>query len=265
MYKDFKKTESLDTGFVGGSGIVWMFSGIVIGLLVGLGMYYFSNLNTNRTLSATEMTQASEQRLIKQGQLNQRPDPNQLASSTDQASPQASSAQGGSTQAQMKNLSLVDEANRTQPPENKKSDTNFSYYAVLPSLDVPVGSVKAIDIRDSARDRVGTAHVSVLKKQPKENTAPQKSKAKGKNKASEKNRKGKYFLQIASFKRKSSANVALRALSKRGVKASIQKKKISGRLWYRISAGSLNKVTANRWKKKAEKLGHKPRLIQLKK
>ncbi len=265
MYKDFKKTESLDTDFVGGSGIVWMFSGIVIGLLVGLGMYYFSNLNTNRTLSATEMTQASEQRLIKQGQLNQRPDPNQLASSsTGQASPQANSAQGGSTQAPMKNLSLVDEANRNQQPENKKSDTNFSYYAVLPNLNVPVGSVKAIDIRDSARDRVGTAQVSAVKKQPKTNAAT-KSKAKGKNKASEKNGKGKYYLQIASFKRKSSANIALRALLKRGVKASIQKKKISGRLWYRISAGTLDKVTANRWKKKAEKLGHKPRLIRLKK
>ncbi len=29
MYKDFKKSESLDTGFVGGSGIIWMFSGVV--------------------------------------------------------------------------------------------------------------------------------------------------------------------------------------------------------------------------------------------
>ena len=43
MYKDFKKSESLDTGFVGGSGIIWMFSGVVLGLLFGMGMFYFSS------------------------------------------------------------------------------------------------------------------------------------------------------------------------------------------------------------------------------
>ena len=264
MYKDFKKTESLDTGFVGGSGIVWMFSGIVIGLLVGLGMYYFSNLNTDNGLSVAEKTQASEQKIIKQRQLNQRSAPNQTAATSTSPSPGQASTQADSTQAPMENISILDEAKRDQQAEKKRSDTVFDYYALLPKLDVPVGSVKAIDVRDSARDSANIAQVNAVKKQLKP-TASSKSKAKGKNKASEKKGKGKYFLQIASFKRKSSANVALRALSKRGVKANIYKKKIKGRLWYRITVGSLNKATAYSWKKKAEKLGHKPRLIRPKK
>jgi len=56
MYKDFKQSESLDTGFVGGSGIIWMFSGIILGLLVGLGMYYFAN-NKNSRLSSVATVQ----------------------------------------------------------------------------------------------------------------------------------------------------------------------------------------------------------------
>jgi len=256
MYKDFKKTESLDTGFVGGSGIVWMFSGIVIGLLVGLGMYYFSNMNTTNNLNAAEMTQASEQKAIKQS------DQIATSSSLEQTSQSAASTKAASTKENMENISMVDEAERNQQAAKKKNETNFSYYAVLPKLDVPVGSVKAIDVRDSARDSANIMQASVTKKKTKPDP---RAVAKGKNKATPKQGKGKYFLQIASFKRKSSANVALRALVKRGVKAHIQKKKIKGRLWYRISVSSLDKATAYRWKKVAEKIGHKPKITQQRK
>jgi len=258
MYKDFKKTESLDTGFVGGSGIIWMFSGIAIGLLVGLGMYYFSNLNTSNTPTTAEMAQTSEQAVIKQS--------NQLATSSkieQAASQQAANQQEGANPAGVDNLSMVDQAEREQQENanKKKKDSKFSYYAVLPNLNVPVGSVKAVDVRESARDRANIPQVSATKKGTKlDSNATIKSK--GKNKAAMKPGKGKYFLQIASFKRKSIANAALRKLVKRGVKAHIQKKKIKGRLWYRISVGSLDKKTAYRWKKIAEKIGHKPRVSQ---
>ncbi len=264
MYKDFKKTESLDTGFVGGSGIVWMFSGIIIGLLVGLGMYYFSNRNTANTLS-DETLQASEQRTIKQKQFNQ-PPLNDAKAMTRNDAAAANGVNGiNGAQEPAKNLSLVDNANKEQATDPKKNNSNFSYYAVLPNLNVPVGSVKAVDTRDLARDSANIKQASLSSK-----SKTNSSKAKGKNKASAsaraqtKNAKGKYSLQIASFKRRSSANIALRQLAKRGVKASIQKKKIKGRLWYRISAGSLDKAKAYSWKKKAEKLGHKPRVFQIK-
>jgi len=249
MYKDFKKTESLDTGFVG--GIIWMFSGIVIGLLVGLGMYYFSNLNTTNTPNAAEMAQASEQKIIKQS--------NQPATSS---TIEQAANQGAANPAGMDNLSMVDQAEREQKlnADKEKKDSKFSYYAVLPNLNVPV-SAKAIDVRESARDSANITQVSTTKKETKPDSNAT-IKSKGKNKAAIKPGKGKYFLQIASFKRKSSANTALRALVKRGVKARIQKKKIKGRLWYRISVGSLDKKTAYRWKKIAEKIGHKPRVSQ---
>jgi len=264
MYKDFKKTESLDTGFVGGSGIVWMFSGIVIGLLVGLGMYYFSNFNISNNLNATEMSRASGQKALKQS--------DQVATSatSEQTSVSPTSAnpnKAASGNKDMGNMSMVNDAERKQQVDKKKNYTDFNFYAVLPKMDVPVGSVKAIDIRDSARDSANIIPTSSIKKQTQANSSVDKAKsqAKKQNKAAAKQGKGKYYLQIASFKRKSIANSALRTLSKRGVKAKIQKKKIKGRLWYRISVGSLDKVTAYRWKKTAEKIGHKPRITQQRK
>jgi len=252
MYKDFKKTESLDTGFVGGSGIIWMFSGIAIGLLVGLGMYYFSNLNTSNTSNTAEMAQTSEQNITKQSNQPATSSTIEQAANHEVANP-----------AQMGNLSMVDQAEREKKAntDKEKKDSKFSYYAVLPNLNVPVGSVKAIDVRENARDSANIIQASATKKETKPDSKST-IKSKGKNKAAIKPGKGKYFLQIASFKRKSSANTALRALAKRGVKAHIQKKKIKGRLWYRISVGSLDKKTAYRWKKIAEKIGHKPRVSQ---
>lgn len=230
MYKDFKKTESLDTGFVGGSGILWMFSGIVLGLLVGLGMYYFSNVNTSANAAkANEALRATEQKNIKQEQFN-RP----------------------ASTPTIDNISIVNDSQKNmQVPQKQKEDKaegNFSFYAVLPNIDVPVAS-KALDTSTRVEK-------SNLAKPPE---------PKGKNKSSvKKSRKGNYVLQVASFKRKSSANTALRQLAKRGVNARIQKKKIRGRLWYRISTGPADKVSVDRWRKKAEKLGHKPQVFQLK-
>ena len=228
MYKDFKKTESLDTGFVGGSGIVWMFSGIIIGLLVGLGMYYFSNMNAIDTATAAGVVQqSSEQKIIKKEQFN-KPLP-------------------------LETVSTFDKPSEKQADQKESKHGDFSYYAVLPTLNVPVGSVKALDTR---------ASVNLDKPEKAKSNVIEKPETKGKNKAALKPANGKYILQIASFKRKSSARIALKALTKRGIKAQIQKKKIKGRLWYRIATGPLDGASAKGWKKKAEKLGHKPRIFQ---
>ena len=220
MYKDFKKSESLDTGFIGGSGIVWMFSGIVLGLLVGLGMYYFSNVKNGH---AGEAILASEQNTIKKEQFI-KPKPQPQIVQTNTASTPSSS---------------------DREVESEKEKNKFSYYAVLPNLDVPV-TTKAVDTRN--RVRVDP---------PKEN----KDISSRNNKKSEKSlapKKGKYFVQIASFKRKKQAKYAVHLLSKRNINASLQKKKIKGRIWYRIVAGPVDKTTVDLWKKKATKLGHKP-------
>lgn len=113
MYKDFKKSESLDTGFVGGGGILWMFSGIILGLIVGIGMYYFSNDNS----PSMSMIDTVQQKIEK--------------------------AQSSKAMSSYENtIRRQEELNEKLPRENK-----FSYHAVLPNIGVPVGAMKPIETR----------------------------------------------------------------------------------------------------------------------
>lgn len=228
MYKDFKKSESLDTGFVGGSGIIWMFSGILIGLLVGLGMYYFSNIGHDT--NDQQGFQNPEQNTIKKEQFNEPLPQTKVPVQPESQQPENNSAAGNADQV-----------------EPKKSKNKFSYQAILPTVNVPVSS-KAID----------TSNIIRQQKRQKE-AASRNNKAKNKAPAAQ---KGNYLVRIASFRKKKMAKHALNMLKKREVDAKLQKVKIKGRVWYRINAGPVDKASADLWKTKARKLGHKP-IIQL--
>jgi cell division protein FtsN len=235
MYKDFKQSESLDTGFVGGSGIIWMFSGIILGLLVGLGMYYFTNNNS----SALSMV-GTVQNKIKQ-------------------------AQSGSLKPLSTNKERVSYKQNKAPvvPAKKKvRQTKFSYYAVLPTLDVPTGVVKPIDT-----SREVTASTANTQKAEQElivdakplDVTPVKVAKQERNIEKE----GDFLLQVASYKKKSRANLTRGRLTKKGIDAYIQEKKIKGRTWYRVVAGPVNQNSINNWKNSAEKMGHRPMVISL--
>lgn len=222
MYKDFKQSESLDTGFVGGSGIIWMFSGIILGLLVGLGMYYFAN-NKNTQLSSVDTVQ---QKI---------------------ASAQAKKTARSHKIAQAKNLS-------TNKGSRELRHNNFSYYAVLPTLDVPVGPArKTIPVALSVKD-----HPSINK-----NVAEKVALLDAEDVQPVANDNGDYLLQVASFKRKDRANKTVKRLSKKGVSAYIKKKVVKGRTWYRVIAGPISSKSADSWKLKAEKLGHRPIVLSV--
>ena len=242
MYKDYKKSESLDTGFVGGSGILWMFSGIVLGLLVGLGMYYFSN-GSNSSFS----TVANVQQSIEAAQ-NVNSSQSIIKTST-------------------KTTSLVSKqsVSKEQLDKTKKSEmrhNKFSYYAVLPTLDVPVNSAKPLETRP-------VAEIDNLDK--KELEAIQKKVALLNGAIDEQDlveriteqKPGDYLLQVASFRKKSKANLTKGRLAKRGVEAYIKQRKIKGRLWYRVLAGPLDQSSIDNWKSQAEKLGHRPLVISV--
>jgi cell division protein FtsN len=221
MYKDFKKSESLDTGFVGGSGIMWMFSGIVLGLLVGVGMYYFSG-NQSSPLSTVD----SVQKQIEKAQSNSNK-VTRVAKSTALAIKKPSVA------------------------TYKQRENKFSYYAVLPTLDVPVNSARPIETRGTAilNNPEMDKKVALLNGEIEEETQIIKQ--------------GNYLLQVASFKKKSKAKLTRGRLSKSGINAYIQKKKVKGRLWYRVLAGPVDQNSVDNWKLKAEKLGHRPLIISV--
>ena len=228
MYKDFKKSESLDTGFVGGSGIIWMFSGIVLGLLAGLGMYYFSN-----TSSSPLSTADTVQQKIEAAQMNQ---------------------PGLAKPVVRKAVPVSYRRDQKQKIETEKTEqrlNKFSYYAVLPTLDVPVSNAKPIETRAeaiSSSPEIEKKKV-LLSGEVEDQVVTTKQ--------------GDYLLQVASFKRKSKANLTKGRLTKRGVSAYVQKKKVKGRLWYRVLAGPVDQHSVDNWKQTAEKMGHHPLIISV--
>ncbi len=231
MYKDYKKSESLDTGFVGGSGIIWMFSGIILGLLVGLGMYYFTNNNSSALSMASTV-----QNKIKQAQ-SSRP---VGVDKTKRFYNQRRNQQKGLEQ--------------DQPRKTK-----FSYYAVLPTLDVPVGAAKPIDTSLDILPNSKSANITSVPetvaevKQVEKNIEPVAPVAKN----------GNYLLQVASYKKKSRANVTRGRLAQNGIDAYIKSKKIKGHTWYRVVAGPVDQNSIDSWKHAAEKMGHRPLVISL--
>ena len=230
MYKDFKKSESLDTGFVGGSGIIWMFSGIILGLLVGLGMYYFTNNNS----SALSMV-GTVQNKIKQAQITR------LKSADTQ-----------------KTLVSHKQTKQVKQIEQQPRQTKFSYYAVLPTLDVPVGSTKPIDTSLQVAATT-TNNAQKIEKNIVVDIAPVKEIQQQRNIEKE----GDFILQVASYKKKSRASLTRGRLTKQGIDAYIQEKKIKGSMWYRVVAGPVGQNSITSWKSSAEKMGHNPLVISL--
>ena len=223
--KDYKKVESLDTGLVGGSGIIWMFSGIVLGLMVGIGMYFLSNNNTT-LLSTTDLVQNKIAK-VQEASSNQKP------------------ATGKPIKQQ------IDQNEITKKKADKP--VPFSYYAVLPNLDVPINTAKPIETRvDVIAENKQSVEV-VATKNNIEDATQRKSQRK----------RGDYLLQVASFKRKSMANLTRGRLAKKGVKAYIKKRKVKGRMWYRVVAGPVDQGNIDTWKNAAEKLGHHPMVISV--
>jgi len=241
--KDYKKVESLDTGLVGGSGLIWMFSGIVLGLMVGIGMYFLSSNNTH-LISTTDSVQNKIAK-VQEASPNQETSPNQKASSPTSQSALAE-----------KNASMHKQIKRQQEIAQKKADkpVPFSYYAVLPNLDVPINTAKPIETRvDVIAENKENVEVVATQQTVEDVTHQQKSQRK----------RGDYLLQVASFKRKSMAKLTRGRLAKKGVKAYIKKRKVKGRMWYRVVAGPVNQENIDTWKNSAEKLGHRPMVISV--
>ncbi len=230
MYKDFKQSESLDTGFVGGSGIIWMFSGIVLGLLVGMGMYYFSNDKGSRIRIVDSLQKKIE--------------------STQSAEKSSSSLNNFSQKTTPATKNTFDSA--------KTNETKFSYYAVLPTLDVPVNSSRPIDTRKQVIENKLSAQTTQAQAESSTQVI-----ADAGNEAAQYDNTGDYLLQVASFKKQSMANKTRGRLSNKGINAYVQKKKIKGRLWYRVVAGPVDQSSVDNWKHMAEKLGHKPLVISV--
>ena len=235
MYKDFKKSETLDTGFTSGSSLLWMFSGIILGLLVGLGMYVFSNDKVPRV--------SMNDSLLEKIQKVQTDTPtNKPVSTVSKTLKERSTSNFNSP-----------EAKKIKVEAEQERRNKFSYYAVLPNLDVPVSSAKPINTSQDAgltitQQNNVNAQQNINTQEIAEETIV--------------NNRG-YLLQVASFRKQSMANKTRGRLSSKGIDAYVEKKKVRGNYWYRVVAGPVDQVSIDSWKYTAEELGHKPLVILL--
>ncbi|MEE9352034.1 MAG: SPOR domain-containing protein [Thiotrichaceae bacterium] len=115
MTKDYKKTT--DDGSQSGN-YGWMLSGIALGLLVGLGMYFYSNHKASLAID----------------QVNQAASTDAAAFGENENSPNADSANNGIQEPDP--VSVVIESAREEQQDRKRA--TFSYYAVLPNLELDV-------------------------------------------------------------------------------------------------------------------------------
>lgn len=189
MAKDYKQTRSSGTESNSGN-YTWMLTGIGLGLLIGLGMYLYSN-NADSTTRPDETNAPT----------NEGPDP----------------------------ISVVIENARREQQEAQRA--SFSYYAVLPNLELDV------DVKPAASD--------APKPQPVELQA------------------GAYLLQLASFRTLKQANTAQTRLAADGLPTSIEEKVVNGKTWYRVYMGPTNNPQQIAdWQAKAHQQGLKPLIVK---
>jgi cell division protein FtsN len=218
MTKDYKEPNNHDPQ-PGGYG--WMFSGIALGLLVGLGMYFYANYQ-NASSKPTDSAETSastsfgEQETQENGEL-QEPDP----------------------------ISMVIESARLEQHDRKRA--SFSYYAVLPNLELDV------NVKPSSKD----------KKSPEEIAALEAAEAKAIEKVILK--PGMHILQIASFKTEPQARRSQKKLLTNGLETRIEKRKIKGKFWFRLFAGPTQEsVDIDGWNAIAKKTGFSPIVVKVK-
>jgi len=225
MYIDFKEDTATQSGF--SSGLLWMLSGIMMGLLVGLTMYYFANRgipsidvanaspqDVSTTESATKTSSFAKDRVVTSpfGASDNSNDPDKLMVA-----------------------SLIDKNHK----EESRQRPNFSYYAVLPDLNVPIQTIHN-PVEKEIKPAKATDDVKTVKKTNLEAGEPT------------------YLLQVASYRKRSLADRSKSRLERKGMTAYVEARKVNSKTWFRVMAGPVNAKDLVDWKATVVSLGHEP-------
>jgi cell division protein FtsN len=228
MYVDFKEEATIQPGF--GSGLLWMLSGIMMGLLVGLAMYYFAN----RGIPGVEAANASQETQTAATD-NTTPKKTGFAKDQEVISPFGASIDADDPDEQLV-ASLIDKNRK----EEVKERPSFSYYAVLPDLNVPIQTI----------------HNPVAKKEKTTKADNKKDGNAGKTKIA--TGKSGYILQVASYRKRNQADRSKGRLKRKGMTAYVEKKNVRGKTWFRVMAGPVESKKLDSWKATVASLGFKP-------
>ena len=229
MYVDFKEEATMQPGF--GNGLLWMMSGIMMGLLVGLAMYYFANRGVPSVTTAN--ASPSEQ--------STSPAKNTDLTGLAKVGSAFGEDKDANDPANLMVASLVDKNDKEEVIERP----NFSYYAVLPDLNVPVQTIH------NPNPPAKTAQ-----KKPKKDKVI--------NTATATTGSSDFILQVASYRKRNQADRTRGRLKRKGMRAYVQERKIKGRTWFRVMVGPVNSKKLKNWKATVASLGHKPLIIPIK-
>ena len=212
MQKDFKTAKPTDSGYK--TGMVWMLTGVFLGLLVGLSMYFYANRHAPLFATANA------------GIVNKDP-------ATLTAEEKIALANAQTTDALVKNM---DDAGPTPLPEvldepEPKKRAIFSFHAVLPNIDMPVGQ-RTVTLAKA--DTLTTKQAAQL------------------------GSKGDYILQVASFRTESQAARSRNKLNGLGVTSNVQTFSSKGKTWFRVLAGPVAETNLPDWTKQVKNLGYNP-------
>ncbi|MCK5903060.1 MAG: SPOR domain-containing protein [Cocleimonas sp.] len=244
MYVDFKEETEMQSGL--GGGLLWMLSGIMMGLLAGLAMYYFSN----RGIPSVDAANAAPEGQVASNDSSK--------NTADLFNKQVGSAFGQSNQKKAPEdlmvASLIDKNNKK---EEVKQRPSFSYYAVLPDLNVPIQT-----IRNPTPKEIEKAEAEKIRKRKERDEALQASlNPETEKKETKAVSDSRYRLQIASFKQRKHANREKRRLKRKGVLSIVEERRIRSRRWYRVITNAIDENQLAEWKSRVEILGHKPLVI----
>lgn len=157
--------------------------------------------------------------------------------------------------------SLID---KNQKDEIKERPS-FSYYAVLPDLNVPIQTIrnpseKEIREQKEKKEREKQAQLAAENEEkegvkPKETTLEKDNVIAG---------QPAYLLQVASYKKRNQANRTRGRLKRQGMSAYVEKRNVKGRTWYRVMVGPVGATKLKNWKANITSLGHKPLIYPIK-
>jgi cell division protein FtsN len=248
MYVDFKENTATQSGF--GSGLLWMLSGVMMGLLVGLAMYYFSN----RGIPSVETANASQSEQTTAATSKQ----TVSAKDTPVTSPFGASKDSNDPE-ELLVASLIDKNHKDEVKERP----SFSYYAVLPDLNVPIQTIKnpsEKEIREK-EEKKKQALLAAEKKADAGDHAINDTVAENKKVVADQTT---YLLQVASYRKRHLANRTRGRLKGKGMRSYVEKRTVKGRTWFRVMAGPVESSKLENWKETVASLGHEPLIFPVK-
>ncbi|MCK5812916.1 MAG: SPOR domain-containing protein [Cocleimonas sp.] len=246
MYVDFKEDTTVQSGF--GGGLLWMLSGVMMGLLVGLAMYYFANrgVPSVETASASQGEQASKVVTTKAESAKDKPVTSPFGASKDSNDPE-----------ELMVASLIDKNHKDEAKERP----SFSYYAVLPDLNVPIQTIKnpsEKEVREK-KEREEKKKLALLAAEKKadndEDEDTDESTVENTKVVAD---KLSYLLQVASYRKRNQADRTRGRLKRKGMRSYVEKRTVKGSTWFRVMAGPVGSSELEDWKSTVASLGHDP-------